>query len=223
MAGDIKTNYKKVSDESFVQENWNREGNKILKDNNDFTKLLKEVEQKMNELNSDEYHSNPTISRQMEEMINTTREYLDQTKPGVESMISQITEKTRSFNSNFDERYEVRDNDNVQSNLIVQDLAQNDEILQQRRKELEDIHAVSKKIKSTTDTMAQKLNEQGAILDDIEANVQETKVNTEKAKKEISDADKMSQGNRKRLCCLIFIGIVAVGGVSAIILSLINI
>lgn len=209
--------------EDFVQESWNHEGSKILKDNNEFTKLLKEIEQKIIELNSDEYRSNPTISRQIGEMTKTAREYIDQTKPNVEVMISQITDKTRSFNSNFNERYEVQENDNVQSNLVVQDLAQNDEILQQRRKELEDIHAVSKKIKSTTDTMAQKLNEQGAILDDIEANVQETKVNTEKAKKEISDADKMSQGNRKRLCCLIFIGIVAVGGISAIILSLINI
>ena len=209
--------------EDFVQENWNREGNKILRDNNDFTKLLKELEQKLNEVSIDEYRSNPDLFKEISGAIDITRDYINKIKPDIEVMISQITDKTRSFNSNFDERYEVQENDNVQSNLVVQDLAQNDEILQQRRKELEDIHAVSKKIKSTTDTMAQKLNEQGAILDDIEANVQETKVNTEKAKKEISDADKMSQGNRKRLCCLIFIGIVAVGGVSAIILSLINI
>ena len=207
--------------EDFVQENWNREGNKILRDNNDFTKLLKELEQKLNEVSIDEYRSNPDLFKEISGAIDITRDYINKIKPDIEVMISQITDKTRSFNSNFDERYEVQENDNVQSNLVVQDLAQNDEILQQRRKELEDIHAVSKKIKSTTDTMAQKLNEQGAILDDIEANVQETKVNTEKAKKEISDADKMSQGNRKRLCCLIFIGIVAVGGVSAIILSLI--
>ena len=209
--------------EDFVQENWNHEGSKILRDNNEFQKSLKELEQKLNEVSIDEYRSNPDLFKEISGAIDITRDYINKIKPDIEVMISQITDKTRSFNSNFDERYEVQENDNVQSNLVVQDLAQNDEILQQRRKELEDIHAVSKKIKSTTDTMAQKLNEQGAILDDIEANVQETKVNTEKAKKEISDADKMSQGNRKRLCCLIFIGIVAVGGVSAIILSLINI
>lgn len=221
MVSSIQANWQKVMKEDFVQESWNREGVKILKDNNDFSKLLKEIEQKIIELNSDEYRSNPTISKQIGEMIKTTRDYIDQTKPNVETMISQITDKTRSFNSNFEERYEVQDNDNLQSNLIVQDLAQNDEILQQRRKELENIHVVSKKIKDTTDVMAQKLNEQGAILDDIEANVQETKVNTEKAKKEIAEADKISQGNRKRLCCLIFIVVVAVGGISAIILSLV--
>ena len=69
--------------------------------------------------------------------------------------------------------------------------------------------------------MAQMLNDQGAILDDVEANVQETKQNTEKAKKEIIEADKISQGNRKRLFCLLFIIFVAVAGTAGIICALV--
>ena len=173
----------------------------------------------MNEINIDEYRSDQTIFNNIKEAIDVTRDYIEKNIPDVETMISQITDKTRSFNSNFDfERKEEQDNDISEQ---IQDLAHNDEILKNRRKDLENAYIASEKIKDTTDVMAQMLNDQGAILDDVEANVQETKQNTEKAKKEIIEADKISQGNRKRLFCLLFIIFVAVAGTAGIICALV--
>ena len=68
--------------------------------------------------------------------------------------------------------------------------------------------------------MAKQLNEQGAILDDVEQNVETAKDNAVKAKEEITKADEMSRGNRKKMLCLILIIILAVGVISAILLSL---
>ena len=65
-----------------------------------------------------------------------------------------------------------------------------------------------------------KINEQGAILDDIEGNVKETEDNAKKAKQEITKADEMSRGNRKRMICFIVIISAAILAISAIILYL---
>ena len=104
--------------------------------------------------------------------------------------------------------------------MLVQDLQTNKEILEERRKQLEAIHQTSTKIKDISDSMAKQLNEQGAILDDVEQNVETAKDNAVKAKEEITKADEMSRGNRKKMLCLILIIILAVGVISAILLSL---
>ena len=57
---------------------------------------------------------------------------------------------------------------------------------------MEETHKVAAKIKQTTDIMTSKINEQGAILDDIEGHVIETKKNTENANKEIVKANDLS-------------------------------
>ena len=104
--------------------------------------------------------------------------------------------------------------------MLVQDLQTNKEILEERRKQLEAIHQTSAKIKDISDSMAKQLNEQGAILDDVEQNVETAKDNAVKAKEEITKTDEMSRGNRKKMLCLILIIILAVGVISAILLSL---
>ena len=104
--------------------------------------------------------------------------------------------------------------------MLVQDLQTNKEILEERRKQLEAIHQTSAKIKDISDSMAKQLNEQGAILDDVEQNVETAKDNAVKAKEEITKDDEMSRGNRKKMLCLILIIILAVGVISAILLSL---
>ena len=68
--------------------------------------------------------------------------------------------------------------------------------------------------------MAKQINEQGAILDDIETKVETTKENTEKAKEEIKQADEMSRSNRKRLFCLIAIVVIGVAVITSILLAL---
>ena len=103
----------------------------------------------------------------------------------------------------------------------ISDLMHNQEILDARRKELEGIHQTAAMLKDTTDKMAQDVQQQGVMLDDIEHNVEVAEENAIKAKKEITKADEISRGNRKRMCCFIIIIAVAIAAITAILLSLI--
>ena len=105
--------------------------------------------------------------------------------------------------------------------IVIQDLQNNQEILEQRGKQLQEIHGVSSQIKDMTDTMINKVNEQGAILDNIEGNVIESENNAKKAKQEITKADEMSRGNNKRMYCFIAIIAIVILAITAIILSLV--
>ena len=60
------------------------------------------------------------------------------------------------------------------------------------------------------------MNQDKEILNTIEASVDETKQNAENTKKEIIKADELSKGNRKKMCCLISIVLVAVVTISCI-------
>ena len=97
----------------------------------------------------------------------------------------------------------------------------NQEYLGQRRKELQEIHKTAALIKDTTDKMAQDVQQQGEMLNDIEEKVVKTEDNVEKAGKEINRANELSKGNTKRLCCIIWIIIIVIGVVLAVVLSLI--
>ena len=112
---------------------------------------------------------------------------------------------------------------NLESNnqIMTMDLMNNKEVLEQRRKELEDIHKTAAALKDTTDQMALDVEKQGAQLDEIEANVIKSNENAEKAKEEIVKADEISRGNRKKMCCLILIIFLAIGDITAILLSII--
>ena len=103
---------------------------------------------------------------------------------------------------------------------VVMDLMNNKEVLEQRRKELEGIHKTSAILKDTTDQMSKDVHQQGIMLEDIENQVNNAHDNAVKAKKEITDANEMSKGNSKRMCCFIFIILITIGVIVAIILSL---
>ena len=105
--------------------------------------------------------------------------------------------------------------------MLIQDLANNKEVLEERRKQLESIHQTSTKIKDISDTMAKQLDEQGAILDEVETNVITAEDNAKKAKNEIKKAEETSRGNRKKMICYIVIILVFLLATTAITLSLI--
>ena len=134
--------------------------------------------------------------------------------------IGAIKEKVNSFSGYELEKAEEPRKDS-EHQVMAMDLMNNQEVLQQRRKELEEIHKTAAILKDTTDQMAMEVEKQGAQLEEIEANVITSKDNAEKAKQEIIKADETSRGNRKKMCCLIFIILVAILGISAILLSII--
>ena len=132
----------------------------------------------------------------------------------------KINDKTKYYNLEVDDGNKEEENQ-PQGDMLIQDLANNKEVLEERRKQLESIHQTSAKIKDISDTMAKQLDEQGAILDEVETNVITAEDNAKKAKNEIKKAEETSRGNRKKMICYIVIILVFILATTAITLSLI--
>jgi t-SNARE complex subunit (syntaxin) len=136
----------------------------------------------------------------------------------------EIMPLVKYFRTNFEDeepKNEAKNEEQQKQEIVIQDLQNNQDILNQRRDQLQEIHGVSSQIKDMTDTMVNKVNEQGAILDTIEGNVIESEDNAKKAKQEIKKADEMSKGNNKRMYCFIAIIAIVILAITAIILSLV--
>ena len=176
-----------------------------------FTNLKTQLKNKVDE--------EKKLSDRNDEDLGVIEDFLAKIERDIQPLVEKINDKTKYYN--LEEINENKEDANQpQGDMLVQDLQTNKEILEERRKQLEAIHQTSAKIKDISDSMAKQLNEQGAILDDVEQNVETAKDNAVKAKEEITKADEMSRGNRKKMLCLILIIILAVGVISAILLSL---
>ena len=164
---------------------------------------LRSVKENTNE-DSDDLDKIESILKEAEEQI----------LPQLNMMKGKILEMNNTPEENKNEEIQKQD-------VIVQDLQNNQEVIKQRGKELQDIHQISNEIKDISDSMVNKISEQGAILDDIEGNVVEAENNAKKGKQEITKADEMSRGNRKRMICFIVIISLSILAITGIILSII--
>ena len=198
--------------DEYKETDWKKDGRKINLNIKNLDKFKNELKNKL----VDEKLINKGDSN-----LDKIEEYLQEVEERIVPLAYKINEKTKYFNLEDESQTTVASQNQPQGEMLIQDLANNKEVLEERRKQLESIHQTSAKIKDMTDTMAKQLDEQGAILDDIEANVNVAEDNANKAKEEITKADEISKGNRKKFICIILIVFVAIGGISAIILSLI--
>lgn len=202
-------------DELFQENEWKKQGSTINTNIKNFNNLKIFLKKAIEEEKS---------SKQNENNKEIIENFLNDLKKNIEPLIYQILEKVKYYKLEENiEKKENNDNNDSQSqgNILIYDLTNNQEILEKRRKELESIHETSAKIKDITDDMANQLNQQGAILDDVEANVINAEQNAKKAKEEITKADQLSRGNRKKLICLIIIVFIAIIGITSILLALI--
>lgn len=213
MTKNIENYYNKIIETSYDAKSWQKDRTKVNKDINNFEKLFKELSNKVDESKDS---SDPNVLN----TINKIQSELEKSKAKIFAYINKIRDKVMNFTPM--EMNESEEN-NLESNnqIMTMDLMNNKEVLEQRRKELEDIHKTAAALKDTTDQMALDVEKQGAQLDEIEANVIKSNENAEKAKEEIVKADEISRGNRKKMCCLILIIFLAIGGITAILLSII--
>ena len=209
----IEGYYSKVTDTSYVARDWNKDKEKIKEAMDSFETKYKELSQQVNAA-KDSSNSN------FQSTIEKIEKDFDIYRKKILPCIGAIKEKVNSFSSYELEKPEEPNKDN-ENQIMAMDLMNDQAVLQKRRQELEEIHKTAAVLKDTTDQMAMNVEKQGAQLDEIEANVITSKENAEKAKQEITKADEMSRGNRKNMCCLIFIIFVAIGGITAILLSII--
>ena len=146
--------------------------------------------------------------QEIEEMIDKVKEEIESAKNNIEPMIAKMKEKISHYGCDFQlavNNEQMENEKKEQEQDMILDLTNNKEFLEKRRKDLQDIHSTSNQIKQMTDNMALSVNNQGAILNDIENKVIESEDNAIKAKKEIQEADKISKGNKKRAVFFIVI------------------
>lgn len=213
----IKKDHARLIKEDFGEQEWRKEGKRIDMNIKKFEKMLKDVKR-----NLENAKDNGSAN---EESIATVEEGLEKIKDTTETQVEQMKDKIGNFDVNFEMENKDEENgneeDEQQQGQITMNLMNNAEMLNQRKKELQEIHKTSALIKDTTDIMAQKLNEQGEMLDNVEAHVIKAEDNVEKAGKEINKANELSKSNNKRLCCIMILITVAIGVVLAVVLSLV--
>ena len=215
----VKKDYNRLIKEDFGEQEWRKEGKKINTNIRKYEKMLKDVTRNLEKARDSEAAS--------EDNITTVDEGLDKIRDQYEPMVRAMKEKINQFSIDLemDEREgqgeNEQDDGQQEQEQIEVNLMNNQEYLGQRRKELQEIHKTAALIKDTTDKMAQDVHQQGEMLNDIEEKVVKTEDNVEKAGKEINRANELSKGNTKRLCCIIWIVIIAIGVVLAVVLSLI--
>jgi t-SNARE complex subunit (syntaxin) len=215
----VKKDYNRLIKEDFGEQEWRKEGKKINNNIRKYEKMLKDVTRNLEKARDSEAAS--------EDNITTVDEGLDKIRDQYEPMVRAMKEKINQFSIDLemDEREgqgeNEQDDGQQEQEQIEVNLMNNQEYLGQRKKELQEIHKTAALIKDTTDKMAQDVHQQGEMLNDIEEKVVKTEDNVEKAGKEINRANELSKGNTKRLCCYIWIVIIAIGVVLAVVLSLI--
>ena len=213
----IKKDHARLIKEDFGEQEWRKEGKRIDMNIKKFEKMLKEVKR-----NLENAKDNGSAN---EESISTVEEGLEKIKDTAETQVEQMKEKIGNFDVNFEMENKDEENgneeDEQQQGQITMNLMNNAEMLSQRKKELQEIHKTSALIKDTTAIMSQKLNEQGEMLDNVEAHVIKAEDNVEKAGKEINKANELSKSNNKRLCCIMILITAAIGVVLAVVLSLV--
>jgi syntaxin 16 len=203
----VKEHVKKLNDSENID---NKKKQAIEKDITSFDKALKDLKI---ELSKEENNNN--------EAILMTRNYVDEVERDVSPIVQRLKEKIQYFIPLVERSDEDnREEENQQQKLEIQYLSNNEEILKQRGKQLNEIHQISSQINEMTNEMSKKVVDQGIILDKVEDNVIQTEKNATEAKKEIIKADEMSRSNRKRMMCYIIIIVVAILAIGSILLSL---
>lgn len=199
--------------EDYSENEWKNDSKKMKQNIKTFENLKNLLKNKVEE---EKYNNH---SEDKDSLI-IIENYLKEVETDIVPLINRINEKTKYYEVEETSIEEENDSNQTQGQILVQDLQNNQEVLEERRRQLEEIHKTSAQIKDISESMAKKLDEQGVILDNIETNVKTAEENATKAKAEITQANELSKGNRKRMICLISIVLIVIVVISCILLSL---
>jgi hypothetical protein len=212
----LKNIYKKISSDNYsihqFKENKDKINNIVKAYENSRDSLLEKLESLGDDENSDE--------------IGIIKYGLEKDRNEVDSMVEEIKEKLTQIKT--DMNLEMEDNNQEYNNelsqdqtqIITENLVNNQEILKKRGEELKHIHRTAGIIKDTTDFMLEKTKEQGEMLNVISDKVDKTDENVTEAAKQIDKADVYSKGNNKRMSCYIAIIVMSIGLILTIVISI---
>jgi len=92
---------------------------------------------------------------------------------------------------------------------VDSELEYNNALIEERERGIMEIQQQIGEVNEIFQDLAVLVNEQGAMIDDIEANIVSTAVRTKDAQKELTKADKSQRAARNRLICIVIAVLVA--------------
>lgn len=193
--------------------------NNLKKQKRDLKKYF-DIYQKMENIINN-FKGNETFLKKLDDIIKEKLELLN--KIEFKEIYHDIFATSVDDDEENDNYQENENNENKEDmvQLQTQEIMNRQEYYKEREKDLQKVHKTAAQLKDLTQNMAQEINKQGEILDNIELNVEKAQQNSKDAKEEIIKANETAKKNRKKLCCLILIIFVSLCAIASIILSLI--
>ena len=193
--------------------------NNLKKQKRDLKKYF-DIYQKMENIINN-FKGNETFLKKLDDIIKEKLELLN--KIEFKEIYHDIFATSVDDDEENDNYQENENNENKEDmvQLQTQEIMNRQEYYKEREKDLQKVHKTAAQLKDLTQNMAQEINKQGEILDNIELNVEKAQQNSKEAREEIKKANEAAKKNRKKLCCLILIIFVSLAAIASIILSLI--
>ena len=210
---------------------------KYKKSKKNFLEKLQSIKDSINYLSETDVNSNK-LQKKKQDCIDQTIEFINKYEESTLEKINEIDKKTKKWQENLDNLNLKNDNNNNdmsesllppeeneeanneeanQYKLQATALLNRNDFLNERDKEIKGIHKISGMINGLSEEMKKNVYEGGINLNSIEEHVENTAQNAEKAEEEINKAKKIEAGNRKKLCCILWIAIFVVLAVIGLI------
>lgn len=210
---------------------------KYKKSKKNFLEKLQSIKDSINYLSETDVNTNK-LQKRKQDCIDQTIEFINKYEETTLEKINEIDKKTKKWQENLDKNISKNDNNNNdmsesllppedneevnQYKLQATALLNRNEFLDERDKEIRGIHKISGMINGLSEEMKKNVYEGGIKLNSIEEHVDHTVQNTDKAEEEIKKAKKIEAGNRRKLCCILWIAIFVVLAVIALIYIIIR-
>jgi t-SNARE complex subunit (syntaxin) len=210
---------------------------KYKKSKKNFLEKLQSIKDSINYLSETDVNSNK-LQKKKQDCLDQTIEFINKYEESTLEKINEIDKKTKKWQENLDNLNLKNDNNNNdmsesllppeeneeanneeanQYKLQATALLNRNDFLNERDKEIKGIHKISGMINGLSEEMKKNVYEGGIKLNSIEEHVENTAQNAEKAEEEINKAKKIEAGNRKKLCCILWIAIFVVLAVIGLI------
>jgi len=92
-----------------------------------------------------------------------------------------------------------------QQQVLQNELEFNDTIIAEREEGIREIESTINEVNTIFRDLAELVNEQGQMIDNIENNISQTVVRTDQANQELVKASKYQKSARTKMCCLLLI------------------
>ena len=132
---------------------------------------------------------------------------LSEKKKEYNQIINQLDSRLSISVPLFSNDNEHLNNNNLDSQFKVKEYYSNGEILKKRTEELVNVKIISSQIASISHDIKMEMNEQGIMLNDIEENIRNVDVNTNKGLNELKEIEDVNKKSKKYLyfMCIVII------------------